>query len=590
MKKIIAPLLCIAMLSACNNDKKTEQTETVNLDSKFENYKNTFIEEIWRLNPGWATGSGYHKFDSILEIPNAELRAAKLQAFSIIMDSIKSYDENKLNSSNKISLWMMRDQVDASMWYINMFKGHEWDAANYNVGGSFADILNGTYDKLENRLHSINLKLNGVADYYKAARESMKNPTLEHVELSIIQNNGSISIFKESIIDSVKKSSLSEEEKKEITTKSEAAKAAIEAHIEWLNELKKAITPETARSFRIGKELYDQKFKHDIQSRYTAEEIYNRALKRKTELHSEMGKLSAQLWKKYFKDKPAPADTLAMIRIMIDELSGQHVHRDALLSSIDKQIPELVKFINDKNLIYIDPSKPLVVRKTPDYMEGGGAGASINAPGPYEKNANTYYNVSLLTNYSEKDAESYLREYNKYILQILNIHEAIPGHYTQLVYSNNSPDMIKSIFGNGAMVEGWAVYGERMMLENGYGNNEPEMWLMYYKWHLRSVCNTILDYSVHKLDMSKEDAIALLTKEAFQQEKEATNKWRRASLTQVQLCCYFTGFSEIYDLREEIKKIEGDKFDLKKFHEKFLSYGSAPVKYIRQLMLEDLKK
>jgi len=181
-----------------------------------------------------------------------------------------------------------------------------------------------------------------------------------------------------------------------------------------------------------------------------------------------------------------------------------------------------------------------------------------------------------------------LREYNDYILQILNIHEAIPGHYTQLVYSNQSPSLIKAILGNGAMIEGWAVYTERMMLESGYKNSD-EMWLMYYKWNLRTVCNTILDNSVHTRNMPKETAIGLLTKEAFQQMAEAEGKWRRVTLSQVQLCSYFTGYTEIYDFREELKKEQGTAFNLKQFHEKFLSYGSAPVKYIKELMLKDKK-
>jgi uncharacterized protein (DUF885 family) len=218
----------------------------------------------------------------------------------------------------------------------------------------------------------------------------------------------------------------------------------------------------------------------------------------------------------------------------------------------------------------------------------GVAGASISAPGPYDKNGNTYYNVGSLSGWEKERAESYLREYNHYILQILNIHEAIPGHYTQLVYSNQSPSLIKSLFGNNAMIEGWAVYTERMMLESGYGDNEDEMWLMYYKWNLRSTCNTILDYSVHTKNMSKEEAMDLLMNQAFQQKTEAEGKWRRVSVTQVQLCCYFTGYTEIYDFREELKKQMGESFNLKKFHEKFLSYGSAPVKYIRELMLTEM--
>ena len=238
----------------------------------------------------------------------------------------------------------------------------------------------------------------------------------------------------------------------------------------------------------------------------------------------------------------------------------------------------------------MDPEKPLVVRKEPAYMAGV-AGASMSSPGPYDKEGNSYYNVGSLAGYSPEAAESYLREYNHYILQILSIHEAIPGHYAQLIYSNQSPSIVKSIFGNGAMVEGWAVYSERLMLENGFGAGQDslEMWLMYYKWHLRSVCNTILDYSVHVKNMSKEEAVKFLVEDAFQQKQEAENKWKRVSLTQVQLDSYFTGYTEIYELREEMKKKFGDKFNLKEFNEKFLSYGSAPVKYIRELMTEDKK-
>ncbi|GGZ23732.1 uncharacterized protein DUF885 [Shewanella chilikensis] len=206
------------------------------------------------------------------------------------------------------------------------------------------------------------------------------------------------------------------------------------------------------------------------------------------------------------------------------------------------------------------------------------------APGPYEKGGNTYYNVTPLDGMTDEQAESYLREYNHWILQVLNIHEAIPGHYTQLVYSNESPSLVKSLFGNGAMVEGWAVYAERMMLEQGYGNFEPEMWLMYYKWNLRVICNTILDYSIQVKGMTEEQAIKLMTDEAFQQQAEAEGKWRRATLSQVQLTSYYAGYREIYDLREELKQQQGKAFDLKTFHENFLSYGSAPVKYISQLM------
>jgi uncharacterized protein (DUF885 family) len=134
------------------------------------------------------------------------------------------------------------------------------------------------------------------------------------------------------------------------------------------------------------------------------------------------------------------------------------------------------------------------------------------------------------------------------------------------------------------MIEGWAVYAERLMLESGYGEHRAEAWLVYSKWNLRSVCNTILDYGVHVLGMTEGEAIDLLTREAFQSAAEAADKWRRVKLTSVQLTSYFSGYAAILELREHLKRERAGEFDLKRFHEQFLSYGSAPVRVIRELM------
>ena len=335
--------------------------------------------------------------------------------------------------------------------------------------------------------------------------------------------------------------------------------------------------------------MFEQKFNAQIQSAYSAKEIFEAAVDAKQELHYNMARVSEVLWEDYFPGKEKPGKNLELIKMVIDKAANNHVHRDSFVTSIRQQIPTLEKFVIENDLITLDPDKPLVVRETPEYMRGF-AGASISAPGPYDAGAETYYNVTPLDHYTEEEAESYLREYNNYTLQILNIHEAIPGHYTQLVYSNQSPSLIKSLLGNGAMIEGWAVYTEKMMMENGYGGNQMEMGLMYYKWNLRTVCNTILDYGIHVLGFTEDQAMSLLMKEAFQERSEAEGKWRRARLSQVQLCSYFTGYHEILQLKEEIEELQGDEFNLKAFHEEFLSYGSAPVKYIRKLMLAKVNK
>ncbi len=575
MKKLLIVIAAMSLI-AC---KQTKPSTAIVQNQNFDAYKENFINSLWTIYPNWASSIGFHKNDSLLTIPDDAQRKKEIAFAESQLDSLKLFNIDSLNNQNKTDFYLIENQLKSSIWSINKFKSYQWNPAQYNVSEGFAEIINNNYAPLAQRLAAVKERLKSVPAYYEAAKKNILNPTAEHTALAIDQNTGGLSVFEVDLVQALTKSSISAQEKEKITSLSKDAISAIQSYCTFLKELKN----EQPKSFRIGKELYEEKFAFDIQSNYTAQGIYEKAIIHKKELHQKMYAITKQLWPKYFATENCPSDSLIAIKKMIDRLSVEHVKPSEFQAAIDKQIPMLVEFIKNKNLIYIDPSKPLVVRKEPAYMAGV-AGASISSPGPYDKNGNTYYNVGSLSGWDEATAESYLREYNQYILQILNIHEAIPGHYTQLVYANQSPSLIKSILGNGAMIEGWAVYTEKMMLENGYGNNDPAMWLMYYKWNLRSTCNTIIDYSIQVNNMQKEAVIDLLTKEAFQQQAEAEGKWKRATLTQVQLCSYFTGFTEIVDLREAIKIKEKEQFDLKKFHETFLSFGSAPVKYIAELM------
>jgi len=570
--------------ASCNNTSDTRHIATPKSDDSinvsFEEYSNKFLTELWKQEPEWATQQGYHLNDSVLKTPDDAYRNEVLAFVKSNLETLKAFDTAMLTSSHLTDMKMIRNYLESRQWSIQDLKQQEWDPSSYNITGLIAFMVASNDQPAAIRLENAYKRLLQVPAYYEAAKANLKNPVDELKSLGIDQNEGGLSVIETDFVDSVKASSFPEDKKYEMLLAAKNASQAVKGYVAYLKSMK-GYTP---RSFRLGKDLYAKKFELDIQSDLTAEETYKAALARKAFLHTEMAKISKQLWPKYFGNKAMPTDTLQLISAMIDTLSMVHVKPQDFQSAIEKEIPALVQFIKTKNLLFIDSTKPLVIRKEPGYMAGV-AGASISAPGPYDKDGKTYYNVGSLEGWPADKAESYLREYNQYILQILCIHEAIPGHYTQLVYANRSPSLIKAIFGNGAMVEGWAVYTEQMMLENGFGNNAPEMWLMWYKWHLRTVCNTILDYSVHAGNMSKEDALHLLTKEAFQQQAEAEGKWKRVSVTSVQLTSYFAGYKAIYDLREKIKAKEGKNFDLRIFHEKFLSYGSAPVKYISALML-----
>lgn len=584
MTRVAAVAAAAVLAGACGT---RPDPVTPDQNTAFEAHAVALVDRFLDRNPEWSIYAGRYDNAHRMTVPDAARRADDLAFAEAELAALGRFDPSALDAGNRTDYELIRNRIEASRWYQTEFRSHEWNPAQYNVAGPIGLLLNTDYAPLEQRLAAVSARLARVPAYYAAARDNIGTPTLEHTRLAVQQSQGALALLGEGTARRAAESALPDDDKALFAERLEAAHAAVSEWIDWLRASEARLAADgNARPFRIGEELYEQKFAYDIQSGYSARELYERALVEKERLHDQMDGITVALWPKYFPRTEMPGDRLERIGALIDHLSARHVARDGFFDEINRQIPLLAAFVAEHDLLDQDPTKPLIVRETPLYMRGSGAGASVSAPGPFNPGADTFYNVTPLDRFTDEQAESYLREYNHWILQILNIHEAIPGHYTQLVHANRSPSIVKALFGNGAMVEGWAVYAERMMLEEGWGDQEPEMWLMYGKWNLRVVANAILDYAVHVHGAGEQEILDLLRREAFQERTEATEKWRRATLSQVQLTSYFAGYAEIYDFREERKRALGDDFVLRDFHNEFLSYGRAPVRVIRELMLE----
>ena len=542
-----------------------------------------FLNALWKLDPESAILAG--KFDgaAALTIPNAATRAQRIGFADEWLQRLGKIDARQLSAKQRTDLALVINKLKADRWTLTMLREHEWNPALYNVAQPIDLILTTEYAARPQRLRTLLKRIANVPAYYLAAQASIVQPTHEHTQLAIAQAPGVMTVLAD-LGQAAQASILTQQEKAIFAQRIANAGSALIGYLDFLTDLDlRQQATNNARSFRLGKDLYEAKFGFDIQSASSAEQTYQKALAAREELLVRMNGLADDVWTKTMGGAAKPAERTRKIGMVIDKLSASHVARENFLPEIRRQIGQLQEFVVKNKLLNLDPKRPLEVRETPLYQRGV-AGASIDAPGPYRPQDRTFYNVTPLTSLTAQEAESSLREYNTWILQILNIHEAIPGHYAQLVYANKSPSLLKSLFGNGAMIEGWAVYAERMMLEAGYGDNAPEMWLMYCKWNLRSVTNTILDYGVHVQGMTQAQAMDLLVRQAFQTPAEAGDKWRRVQLTSVQLTSYFSGYSDIMELREQRKQALGSKFVLKDFHEQFLGYGSAPVKVIKELM------
>jgi uncharacterized protein (DUF885 family) len=575
-------LLAAGLLSPLTASLPVQADGAADFDAEID----AFLKAYWALQPDAAVQAGEYAAAARLPAPTEQASRALLRFSRDWIARLAQLPQRlqQLGAAQQGDLALLDNHLRAIVWAQTELRAERWDASLYNVAMPFGELLNKEFAPLPERLRLVDRRLQQVPAYYRAALARLVDPSPVLVRLAIKQNEGALATFESEIPKALDQAGLDAAAARAIARHNAASLQALRDFIAALRRIDARQTADgSGRTFRLGRALFDAKFRYEIQATVDAETLYRRALEQKEALHQRMDMLAGQLWPGLFAAEAPPVDRLAKIARVIDKLSERHVSPSGYVDEIKAQIPALAQWVEQHDLLSLDPSRPLLVRETPAWMRGV-AGASISAPGPLDPQGVTYYNVDPLDDYTPEQAESYLREYNHWVLQILSIHEAVPGHYVQLLHANKSPSKVKALFGNGAMVEGWAVYAERMMIESGWGGGEPEMGLMYAKWNLRVVCNAILDHGVHVLGMTQEQAQQLLEREAFQSSTEATEKWHRAQVSAVQLSSYFAGFSEILALREQLRAKQGARFNLKAFHEAFLSHGSAPVAMVSRLM------
>ncbi len=577
----IAALLVINF--GCNSNSTTTNS---NADQSFSNFENNFLDSYWKQYPVSSIFIGYGKYYDNLVVPDNAAFASNISFSNHWLDSLKTIDREKLSENNKISFNIISNQLQSDIWYTDVFKIQEWDASTYNISGACDYIINQPYAPLEERLKILTRFLQHAEDYYKAGLHNLNKPTKEHIELAIIQNKGGLDVFGAALTDSIRSSKLTDAETAALEENISKAKHAMNGFIDSL----KAIVANknyVYRDFRIGKKLFAEKFKFDLVTDLTPEQTYEKAIEDSKFYRHKMFVAADSVWSKYYPGQTKPTDSLQLIQLVLNKIQLNHAKPADFFNSVDSQVSALKKFIVEKKLFDFDTSTcPIEVRYMPVYARGVTTASAEFIP-PYQKQGTAFYNIDDLTLYPPEKAESALREENYYGSQILSMHEAVPGHCMQGFYnSRKSADVLRSVFQNGAMIEGWAVYVEAMMVDNGWGNHSPELELALGSAMLRVAANVIIDYQIQCLNKPEKEIIEYLNKECFQTMAQVQEKYHRATVSQVQLCSYFTGSKAIEDLRDEYKKKMGDKYSLKNFHEKFLSFGSSPVKYIRERMLQ----
>jgi uncharacterized protein (DUF885 family) len=365
-----------------------------------------------------------------------------------------------------------------------------------------------------------------------------------------------------------------------VETAAGEATAEVDAFVQWLRE---DLLPSAHGDFRLGRDLYERKFAHALKATITPAELESRAAASYDEVRAEMLRLARELWPTWIGDEPMPDDPDALTRRVLDAIGKDHPKADGLLDFCRAEHRRIEEFIRERDLIGL-AEEPLQIIWTPPFLRAFG-GAMLIPPGPLDKGLDSFFAITPPPeDWTAEQVESQLRENNSRSLRVLTIHEAVPGHYLQLAWSNRCESLARSVFGSGVFAEGWAVYVTQVMMDVGYGADDPALMLAHWKYFLRAATNTLMDIRIHTGTMSEDEAMALMVDGGFQEESEAREKWSRARLSSTQLCSYYLGSVEMGELEAEARRQAGDAFEWRPFLESVISHGTPPMPVIRDIL------
>lgn len=553
-------------------------------DTRLESFFREQLDASFQLRPTAATALGDHRFDDRLDDVTPAARARwRQQTRDTLATLPQRVDRSKLSRDGQIDYDILEQSLRADLWNQENFDPFVTDPRAYSelFSGSVFNLLTQSTVAKETNIANAIARIGQVPQAVTAARANLKNPPRVHLETAIQQNRGAIGFYESEIFALVGKT----KQLPALKTVAAQAVAALKQHQEFLE---KELLPTANGEWRIGREKFNRKFELETDAGMTADEIYSDAQAEFTRVLNDLYVIARQAWSGYFPGQALPPDDTEGRRTTVERVLKRigldHGKPENLVRDVRKSIDRIKQFITAADILRLPQPDQCRIIEMPEFQRGNST-AYMNSPPPLDTKAVGHYAVSPPPkSWDAAKVRSYLEEYNSHLLQVLTIHEAYPGHYVQMEYANRNPSLIRKVLSSGVYVEGWAVYTEQMMLDQGYGNGDLALRLSQLKFYLRAVVNTLLDHRMHCENLTDEEAMDLLVNQAFQSEGEARLKVIRSKQSSVQLCTYFTGRMAHYRLHQQIQRELGDRFSLGRYHEAVLSSGSIPVKFLPELV------
>jgi uncharacterized protein (DUF885 family) len=604
----VCATLLLAILAMPANTQETNSSTTSSpgpAARQFAELSDRFMKDSLALSPASASQAGYHKhvdaktgktieLDALLDDFSLESVAAQRAFYEQWRERFrKETPVSTLDAQDAADWQLIDDQIGLNLLEYEKIQNyrHNPTVAVELIGNALFLPLTQNYASHDIRVGHVLSRVSAIPLLLTQVKQYLRDADPIFISTAVQENDGNIDLIENTIAAEIPAGSPLQAQYGKVAP---MAIAALKDFSLWLqNDLAKR---PSHLSWRLGKELYDQKFKLVMETDVTPEQVLADAEAGLQSVRAEMLRLALPMHKQMYPDHSDHSELgihdrqNLIITEVLHKISDQHPRPENLQKAIEADLEGIKQFIREKKIVSLGTRDNLKVIPTPMFERGIYSVAGFHSAPPLEPQAEAEYWVTPIDPKMPADkAESKLREYNHYTLEWLSIHEALPGHYVQFEHLNNiQPErrrLLRSLFANGAYVEGWAEYIAQVMMDEGFLNNDPHFRLVMRKIRLRLLANTILDVKMQTMGMTDEQAIDLMTKDAFQTQAEAEGKLVRAKLSSTQLPTYYVGLREWLMLREKYQAAAGKNFDMLKFHDLVLDQGPLPVPVIQKLVM-----
>ena len=571
---------------------------------KFAQLSDQFLKDSLALSPVSASAAGYHKhidprtgqtieLDALLDDMSLE-SAVRARAFYAGWRERfrKETPLSSLGPEDAADWQLIDDQIGLNLLEFDQIQGyrHHPTFAVELIGNALFLPLSQSYAPKDVRVGHVLARMVQIPRLLDQVKQYLSDADPVFIKTAIEENDGNIDLIQDTVASEIDPGSPLKVQYDKVAP---PTVAALKDFSRWLQD---DLGKRPSRlDWRLGKDLYDRKFRLVMETPVTPEQILSTAEQELKSVRAEMLQLALPLHAQMYPGHTDHWDLAGrdrenvIIGEVLSKISDDHPRRDQLQASIEADLENIQRFIREKKIVSLSDRQNLKVIPTPPFMRGVYSVAGFASAPPLEPQAEAQYWVTPIDpKMPDAQAESKLREYNSWILKWLTIHEALPGHYIQFEHLNSiQPErrrLLRSLFANGAYVEGWAEYIAQVMLDEGFMNSDPRFRLAMRKIRLRVLANAILDIRMQTMGMTDAQAMDLMTKDAFQTQAEAEGKLTRAKLSSTQLPTYYVGLREWLAFRQRYQSAAGRNFDMLKFHDAVLDEGPLPVPVVEKLI------